>query len=527
MLRRLFREEAGMTMGLVVIMILLIGVMGAGLLTFVQRDLESVVQVNQGQRALEIADVGIEAARKHLSDMDAEPTHYRDDGTPGTDPEDSEWFEGASPNKTLNFEGSSVSVQIRYLNPSTTEIQAQQPNNAPEALPVGLSVYPQGRNYFKITAEGGTGDARRKVQAIYYTQPVEFPVGFYATRDIDFSGNPTATGVSFFAGRCINNLSAANVSGLDQAYGNWAVNPAGSASPGPNRFNSVPRATSAAGVAALGSSTSGTCQATSGIEYTPSGSARGETKQKAGSVTPTTNQDYGKRDYDKNSNTISVDTPPKSFRENTWGTTSNPTSGQPNNVITFPFGRGTTASDDQALEKLRQIAQDQGRYITINPSTEGALNIDDSAGPNTPTRAVFPADSNSRTVYFVEFSTSPQGSPITGSKGQANFVVGTPDGLSEGTVVVVNGDLNPQGGVARDTFQGAMVVRDPDDADSSFMEYVSTGNPKINGYANVEGDMTLSGEINPFLPAILAGGISGLYSTDLWSWRECYTPTCN
>lgn len=36
--RRFVKEESGMTMGLAVIMILLLGVMGAGLLTFVSRE---------------------------------------------------------------------------------------------------------------------------------------------------------------------------------------------------------------------------------------------------------------------------------------------------------------------------------------------------------------------------------------------------------------------------------------------------------------------------------------------------------
>jgi hypothetical protein len=38
--------ESGVALGLAVIMILLIGVMGAGLLTFVWSDLETVVEVN-------------------------------------------------------------------------------------------------------------------------------------------------------------------------------------------------------------------------------------------------------------------------------------------------------------------------------------------------------------------------------------------------------------------------------------------------------------------------------------------------
>lgn len=67
MLRRLVKDESGMTMGLAVIMVVLIGVMGAGLLTFVQRDLNAVVEENRGQTALELADAGAELAQRHLT----------------------------------------------------------------------------------------------------------------------------------------------------------------------------------------------------------------------------------------------------------------------------------------------------------------------------------------------------------------------------------------------------------------------------------------------------------------------------
>jgi hypothetical protein len=49
--------------------------MGAGLLTFVRSDLEAVVEVNQGQRALSLADVGVQAARRQLR-SDAHPGRY-------------------------------------------------------------------------------------------------------------------------------------------------------------------------------------------------------------------------------------------------------------------------------------------------------------------------------------------------------------------------------------------------------------------------------------------------------------------
>jgi hypothetical protein len=53
-----------MTMGLAMMMILLIGVMGAGLLTFVSKDLNTVLEVNRGQRAFEVADAGIGVAKQ-------------------------------------------------------------------------------------------------------------------------------------------------------------------------------------------------------------------------------------------------------------------------------------------------------------------------------------------------------------------------------------------------------------------------------------------------------------------------------
>jgi hypothetical protein len=52
MIRQLARDESGITMGLTVIMIVLIGVMGAGLLTFVQNDLGTVIESNQGHTPL-------------------------------------------------------------------------------------------------------------------------------------------------------------------------------------------------------------------------------------------------------------------------------------------------------------------------------------------------------------------------------------------------------------------------------------------------------------------------------------------
>jgi type II secretory pathway component PulK len=67
MIRRLLREERGMALGLAVIVVVIVGVMGAGLLTFVATDLEAVVAVNRGEQAFELAEAGIEVAKAHLA----------------------------------------------------------------------------------------------------------------------------------------------------------------------------------------------------------------------------------------------------------------------------------------------------------------------------------------------------------------------------------------------------------------------------------------------------------------------------
>src|SRR5215210_5366463 len=114
---RFIKDESGMTMGLVVIMVVLIGVMGAGLLTFVSTDLNTVVEVNQGQRAFEMADAGIKAAKKQIRDKDSDPKHY---GGSDGDTGDIQWAEGEG-GMDLTMAGStnSVNVKIESDTPST------------------------------------------------------------------------------------------------------------------------------------------------------------------------------------------------------------------------------------------------------------------------------------------------------------------------------------------------------------------------------------------------------------------------
>jgi type II secretory pathway component PulK len=68
MSRLLLNEERGMALGLAIIMVVLIGVMGAGLLTFVASDLQAVVEVNRGEQAFELAEAGIEVAKARIAE---------------------------------------------------------------------------------------------------------------------------------------------------------------------------------------------------------------------------------------------------------------------------------------------------------------------------------------------------------------------------------------------------------------------------------------------------------------------------
>ena len=70
--RRFVDDESGMTLALAMIMIVLIGVMGAGLLAFANRDLNTVVEENRGQRAFEMADAGVGVAKRQLTSHCAE-----------------------------------------------------------------------------------------------------------------------------------------------------------------------------------------------------------------------------------------------------------------------------------------------------------------------------------------------------------------------------------------------------------------------------------------------------------------------
>jgi hypothetical protein len=150
MARRFVDDESGMTLALAIIMIVLIGAMGAGLLAFVNRDLVTVVEENRGQRAFEMADAGIAAAKRQLA-SGVNRTVYDGDGEPTTDnvcgSDDNQWSArrcGTPIGLTLNdLDGDattadSVNVTIQYnaavgVPQSLSSSSLQAPTKLPSA----------------------------------------------------------------------------------------------------------------------------------------------------------------------------------------------------------------------------------------------------------------------------------------------------------------------------------------------------------------------------------------------------------
>lgn len=152
-------------------MIVLIGVMAVGLLTLVCSDLEAVIEENQGEKALALADAGVQAARGQLR-SGAEPEHYDDDRG-----ENAEWAyvapaSRATAGETLTLDDGTVRVRIQYLLPSTTTSELGEVDHAPELSPGDA---PGPNKYFKVTSEGMAGGARRKVEAILYASRIDGP----------------------------------------------------------------------------------------------------------------------------------------------------------------------------------------------------------------------------------------------------------------------------------------------------------------------------------------------------------------
>jgi len=522
MLRRLAREEAGITMALTVVMIVLISVMGAGLLVFIQRDLNSVIEVNRGQKASEAAETGVQAAKRQVL-ASSFPSQYNDTSLPPSlpsDPANSEWaFNSASapcgglpsgPGKCIITAEGNTRVTIRYLPPPTSTSgtgSRNDPKYAPENSPTGLGTdYPDKRDYFRIDSEGYSGGTYRKIQAIYVTGDLGLPISYFATEDITFSGGATnINNVSFFAKGDITGVRSGLLTGTDSAYGDWAIpgynNKARLARSGTG-FDPESPLSSATGVAAEGT-----------ITYDPTPYNTTQTQA------PAENSDRYKRiDFDSRaslSGTTAPTNPTPNYRFCAKGTACWPTgTEQPADVITYPFN-SKTKFDDKLLQNIAQqqvrpgagSASSRDNYVEQSGSASTVL-IDE-----TTFYQISPALSS---VYVVRFTGLTKGvvdiKPTTGSSTACPI---------KGIILVINGDVTTSSSGGR-CFDGVISVQDPN---NQGLNYISSGNFTLNGFVNIEGSMTIAGSTNPVLGDDILSQ-PGFHTVKLWSWRECYSTTC-
>ena len=65
---RLWRDESGVALGLAAVVVVLVGIMGAGLLAVVAADLQGMAEINRGRQAFEMAEAGVEVAKARLAE---------------------------------------------------------------------------------------------------------------------------------------------------------------------------------------------------------------------------------------------------------------------------------------------------------------------------------------------------------------------------------------------------------------------------------------------------------------------------
>ncbi len=505
MLRRFARDESGMTMGLVVIMIVLIGVMGAGLLTFVQRDLQSVIEVNRGQKSIEVTDAGIQAAKRQLLAVSF-PESYN--GAVAGDPvskAESEWSASSpstpcagrldDPGKciTTTTEGN-VRVTIRYLPPPTNLLgvgagSKTDPNFAPEDLPVGSSDYPDKRDYFRVEADGIFSGARRKVRAIMVTEDLGLPKAYFATENINMGSSATATtieNVSLFARNNVTGIRAGMLLGTDSAYGNWVTS-----------YNNRARL----GNATLAADATGAAAETS-VTYAPTVYNNAQRNAPAAAT-----DRYKRLDFDNGAGTA---TPSPNYKFCDKNTTCWPAgTAQPPNVITYPF------NDESKLDAnfLQGIAEQQVNTVTGQDNyvvqAGGTVNIDQDSFYQ-----VTPALSS---VYVVRFTGATTGLVNIRPTGSST------DCPIKGTILVLNGDINTSS-LGASCFDGIVSLQDPNNLGT--LDYTNVGDFTLNGFVNIEGTMTIQGSVDPILGGDVLNA-PGYHNVKIWSWRECYNTTCS
>jgi hypothetical protein len=487
MMRRFIKDEDGVALGIAVILIVIVGVMGAGLLVFVRNDLQAVVEVNRGEKAFNIADAGVEAAKQQLL-MDATRQHYDLDLTNDCTPESrlgADWSPSTTvyenpdcsgaevprdpPGVTKDFAGGKFNVTIQCLNQDGDP--APRPcsgvsESAPESVPASEETF------FKVVSTGyypaDESGAKRKIEAIFSTSEANVPQAYYTPGDIEFSGNVDISGVSFFSQGNIRGSNGGSVSidrGPATPYGDWDTRP-------DSNYNTEPRTD------ALGSNVEGAGLAAEGTICD-------------GNDCSTSAAD-GEYDYDSTTTTQFYRKPEANLLDTNEA-----------GKITYPYN----PYESYDLDLLKSIAMSQS-----GNSADG--NNFYSVGGNS---TMVEHDANGD-IKYPEVSTSSSVVYIQANGNDVTYSVNNdPDPKAEGIVVIENGNLKM--GNSSSGFRGAFIVTGDG---STTGEYTSSGRETVEGYVIADGEMTISGGVDPFVAN--AGFIRqpGNYNVEQWSWRELY-----
>ncbi|MGI8538747.1 MAG: hypothetical protein ACR2N0_03060 [Rubrobacteraceae bacterium] len=205
-----FRDESGIALGLAVMVVVVVGIMGAGLLVFVRNDLASVVRANQGQSAFYAADAGAESAKRELLGDASSASYDADDASGACDspldadaPISSEWAVGEGAERS--FEGGGFVASIRWLGSGCGFPSGGDPDS----------------EYFEVVSTGTSGEAKRRIEAVYAASDANAPLANYAVGDVRIGDTAVVDGVSVFSGGDVEIEAADSLRGADEIYGDW------------------------------------------------------------------------------------------------------------------------------------------------------------------------------------------------------------------------------------------------------------------------------------------------------------------
>lgn len=491
--RKLRRDESGIALPIAIFVMVLIGVMGAGLLVFVRNDLEAVIEVNRGQKATEIAEAGVAAAKRQLKSdnvrrhYDATPINdclagqrveVEEDWSPATTGSNADCTDVAVPKPSgpgvrKDFAGGRFVVTIQcYKQEAVDTTCAGIDESAPGSETVAE------RRYFKITSRGyfpadGSG-AVRTVQAIYYTASLPYPTAYYSFKNIEFVGNASVRGVSFFAKQNIVGTQGGSVT-IDRIapalYTHWNT----TLLVPPSQYNTVTR-TDLAGSPLVGVGFGAEGLVCADKNCTSSGAD-------------------GYNDYDSTTGTKGKNL---KFQRKPTGAANTPNAA---GTISHPFDPPGNLNTDLPIAYWEEDAREQGTYKT--PAQIGNK-IDNSNWPATQTP---------RNVFFVEAG---------GQTIDIDYRVDKSPIVPEGVIVVRNGNLSISN--ASNGFKGIIVVTGDG---TNTGNYTSTGNDTVTGFVIADGTMKIGGTVEPSVAVGDFSSMPAYHSVNLWSWRECYSVNCN